>query len=110
MRKLALALAVLVVSAIPAFAQCGIASHYGIGDGFHGRKTASGERFNAHGYTAAHRTLAFGTVLHVTNPRTGRSVSVRINDRGPFIRGRILDLSSGAARSIGLGGTGKVCF
>lgn len=68
----------------------------------HGRKTASGERFNAGGFTAAHRTLKFGTKVRVTNLRTGKSVVVRINDRGPFIRGRIIDLAYGAARAVGL--------
>ncbi len=67
-----------------------------------GRLTASGERFNQHGFTAASRTLPFGTLLHVTNPTTGQSVIVRINDRGPFIRGRDLDLARGAAAAIGM--------
>lgn len=67
-----------------------------------GSLTASGERFNQHGFTAASRTLPFGTRLHVTNPATGRSVIVRINDRGPFIRGRDLDLARGAAAAIGM--------
>jgi rare lipoprotein A len=64
--------------------------------------TANGERYNPHGLTAAHKTLPFGTKVRVTNLRTGRSVVVRINDRGPFIRGRIIDLSLGAARVVGL--------
>jgi len=84
----------------------GHASWYG--PGFHGRKTASGERFNANGMTAAHRTLPFGTKLLVENPQNGRSVIVRVNDRGPFIRGRSIDLARGAAQSIGLSGTGTV--
>lgn len=67
-----------------------------------GSLTASGERFNQHGFTAASRTLPFGTRLHVTNPATGRSVVVRINDRGPFVRGRDLDLARGAAAAIGM--------
>jgi rare lipoprotein A len=75
-----------------------------------GRRTASGERFNPDGLTAAHRTLPFGTRLTVTNPRTGKSVEVVINDRGPFSRGLHLDLSRGAARAIGLTGTGTVCI
>ena len=82
----------------------GIASWYG--PGFHGRKTASGERFNQNALTAAHRSLPFGTRVKVTNLNNGRSVVVRINDRGPFTRGRIVDLSSGAARIIGLKGSG----
>ena len=73
-----------------------------------GYRTASGERFNPNGFTAAHRTLPFGTRLQVTNPRTGRSVVVRINDRGPFVRGRSLDLARGAAFAIGMRGTGAV--
>jgi rare lipoprotein A len=67
-----------------------------------GSVTASGEHFNEHGYTAASRTLPFGTRLYVTNPATGRSVIVRINDRGPFVAGRDLDLSRGAAAAIGM--------
>lgn len=67
-----------------------------------GRRTASGEHFNPDGYTAASRTLPFGTKLRVTNPATGRSVIVRVNDRGPFVKGRSLDLSRGAAAAIGM--------
>jgi rare lipoprotein A len=79
----------------------GIASYYGNESG---SKTASGQRFNQNAMTAAHRTLPFGTKLRVTHG--GRSVVVTINDRGPFIRGRVLDLSTGAARAIGLTGAG----
>lgn len=78
----------------------GRASWYG--PGFHGRRTASGERFNQNAMTAAHRTLPFGTLVRVTNMRNNRQVVVRINDRGPYSHGRILDLSAGAARTIGL--------
>ncbi|MEB3309656.1 MAG: septal ring lytic transglycosylase RlpA family protein [Snowella sp.] len=78
----------------------GIASWYG--PGFHGRRTANGERYNQHGLTAAHRSLPFGTRVRVTNLRNGQSVTVRINDRGPFIGGRVIDLSAGAARAIGV--------
>ena len=78
----------------------GVASYYG--KRFHGRRTANGERFDMHGYTAAHRTLPFGSKVIVTNPATGRSVTVRINDRGPFTRGRTIDLSRRAAEDIGL--------
>jgi rare lipoprotein A len=77
-----------------------VASYYG--PGFHGRTTANGERFDANALTAAHRTLPFGTRVKVTNPATGRSVVVRINDRGPFRRGREIDLSARAARMLGL--------
>ena len=82
------------------FLASGVASYYG--RELAGRRTASGERFNPNGMTAAHRTLPLGTRIRVTNPATGRSVVVRVNDRGPFVRGRILDLSHGAARAIGL--------
>lgn len=73
-----------------------------------GRRTANGERFNPNGLTAAHRSLPFGTRVRVTNRVTGRSVVVRINDRGPFVGGRQIDLARGAARAIGMGGTSYV--
>ena len=84
----------------------GQASHYGCGDGFHGRRTASGSLFNAYGMTAAHRTIRFGTKLQIylmdkNGHREGKPVVVKVTDRGPFIRGRILDLSCGAARALG---------
>jgi rare lipoprotein A (peptidoglycan hydrolase) len=75
-----------------------------------GRQTASGQAFNPQGMTAAHRTLPFGTRLTVTNPRTGKSVNVIVNDRGPFVSGVSLDLSLGAAQAIGMHGTGAVCI
>ena len=78
----------------------GVASYYG--KRFHGRLTANGERFDMNAMTAAHKTLPFGTRVLVTNPANGRSVMVRINDRGPFIRGRTIDLSRGAAEQIGM--------
>jgi rare lipoprotein A len=78
----------------------GRASWYGYR--FQGRRTASGERFNAGAYTAAHRRLPFGTRVKVTNIRNGRSVVVRINDRGPYARGRVIDLSKAAAQAIGM--------
>ncbi len=84
------------------------ASFYGQRDGFHGKKTASGEAFDANALTAAHRTYPFGTLLEVTNPENGRSVRVRVNDRGPFVRGRSLDLSARAARDLGFTGKGVV--
>jgi len=86
--------------------QSGGASWYG--PGFHGRKTANGERFNTHAMTAAHRSLPFGTRVKVTNHRTGNSVVVRINDRGPFVGGRIIDLSQASARAIGISGVSQV--
>ena len=78
----------------------GKASWYG--KKFHGRPTASGEIYNSNAMTAAHRSLPFGTRVKVTNLNNGRSVVVPINDRGPFIKGRIIDVSAGAARSLGM--------
>lgn len=96
-----IAAATLALSA-PAAADSwsGVASYYG--PGFHGRRTANGERFDQNAMTAAHKTLPFGTRLRVTNPATGKSVTVRINDRGPFHGNRVLDLSKGAAAVIGM--------
>ena len=79
--------------------ESGMASFYG--NEFQSRKTANGERFDQAKPTAAHRTLPFGTRLKVTNTQNGKSVVVRVNDRGPFAKGRILDLSSSAFKSIG---------
>lgn len=79
----------------------GMASFYG-----YRSKTANGEMMNPSAMTAAHKTLPFGTRVRVTNTRTGRSVIVRINDRGPFIRGRIIDVSTGAAKVLGMIGAG----
>jgi rare lipoprotein A len=76
----------------------------------HGKRTASGEAFNPGGLTAAHRSLPFGTRVRVVNKNNGRSVVVRINDRGPFIGGRIIDLSRGAAQSIGVAGVAAVAL
>jgi rare lipoprotein A len=73
-----------------------------------GTRTASGEHFNPNGFTAAHRTLPFGTRVAVTNPANGRTVVVRINDRGPFVRGVSLDLARGAAFAIGMRGNATV--
>jgi rare lipoprotein A len=86
----------------------GMASYYA--DKFAGRKTASGEKYRRGKKTAAHQTLPFGTRVKVTNLANGRSVNVRINDRGPFARGRIIDLSKSAARKVGMlrSGTAKV--
>lgn len=84
----------------------GKASYYG--KEFNGRKTASGEYFNLRHFTAAHRTLAFGTNVRVINLENGRNVVVRINDRGPFMKGRIIDISPAAAKEIGLTGTANV--
>lgn len=86
----------------------GVASYYG--NELAGHRTASGERFNPGLLTAAHRTLPLGSMVRVTNPANGKSVVVRINDRGPFARGRVLDLSKAAASQIGLvaRGSGRV--
>ena len=85
-----------------ALAQSGIASVYS------GGKTANGERAHAHRMTAAHRTLPFGTMVRVTHRKNGKSVVVRINDRGPFIRGRVIDLTPAAARALGFNGLAPV--
>ena len=102
------AASVMDVSAEAEPLQRGAASWYG--PGFHGRKTANGERFNANAMTAAHRSLPFGTRLKVTNERTGRSVVVRINDRGPYAHGRVIDLSKASAQAIGISGVGSVAL
>lgn len=88
-----------------AFAECGIASTYSSGS-----KTANGERYNHMGISAAHKSLPFGTRVVVRNQRTGRSITVRINDRGPFIAGRIIDLSTGAKNALGMDGLASVCL
>jgi rare lipoprotein A len=84
----------------PLFEETGLASWYGAP--FHNLKTSNGETYNMHAFTAAHRTLPLGTIVRVTNVKTGSSAIVRITDRGPFIRGRILDLSFAAAKKVGL--------
>jgi rare lipoprotein A len=81
----------------------GSASYY-----WHGTRVASGDTFDPHGLTAAHRTLPFGTRVRVTDPASGRNVVVIINDRGPFTRGRVLDLSLGAAKVLGMTGRGVI--
>lgn len=82
----------------------GTASYYA--DKFHGRKTANGEIFNMHDLTAAHKTLPFGTIVRVTNLKNNKSVKLRINDRGPFVKNRIIDLSLAAAKELDMLGTG----
>ena len=94
-----------IASEIARNMQSGRASWYG--PGFHGRRTASGERFHAGAMTAAHRTLPFGTRVRVTHVGSGRSVVVRINDRGPFHGGRIIDLAAGPAQMLGLKSAGS---
>lgn len=86
------------------FRQRGTASWYG--KKFHGRKTSNGETYDMYGISAAHKTLPFDTMVRVHNRRNGRKLDVRINDRGPFVKGRIIDLSYGAAQKLGLVGPG----
>ena len=102
MRKIRLIFSVALFFAlcVPCFAnemfKTGVVASF-YADKFHGRKTASGEKFNMYDYTAAHKTLPFGTILKVTNLSNGKSVNVRVNDRGPFAKGREIDLSKAAA-------------
>ncbi len=117
-RLLVVALAALLLSTAPeaqtrtlpggrraeARLEAGTASYYAAS--LHGRRTASGERYDRHALTAAHRTLPFGTRLRVTNQRNGRTVIVRVNDRGPFHRSRVIDLSGAAADALGMRGAG----
>ena len=91
-------LAIFCSTSLPARAESGIASVYS------GEKTANGEYAHATAFTAAHRTLPFGTFVEVTNTRSRRSVIVRINDRGPFIAGRVIDLTPAGAKAIGSNG------
>lgn len=93
---------------VAAYAEVGHASFYG--NKFNGRSTASGEKFTQSKLTAAHKRYAFGTLVKVTNLANGKSVIVRINDRGPFVRGRVIDVSMSAAKSLGFvrAGTAKV--
>ena len=91
-----------LVAATPAVTPLGTGSASYYADRFHGKRTASGEAFDQAAYTAAHRTLPFGSLVRVTNPGTGASVVVRINDRGPFTRGREIDVSRAAAEELGL--------
>jgi rare lipoprotein A len=91
---------------------CGYVSHYGIGDGYHGQRAADGSRFDAYGLTVAHRSLPFGTRLRVVNPANGKSVVVKVSDRGPFAYDRTLDLSYGAFARIASPsqGVARLCF
>ena len=88
----------------PSFSESGLASWYG--KAHQGRRTASGEKFDPRALTAAHPSLALGSIVRVTSVETGRSIKVRINDRGPHVRGRIIDLSAEAARALALDGDG----
>jgi len=98
-RYLILSLLLLLVAPSLHANETGIGCWYG--KVFHGRKTASGERYDMYGYTAAHRTLPFNTIVKVTNLQNKRSVKVRITDRGPYTRNRIIDLSYAAAKKLG---------
>lgn len=99
----------LLAAAVGAHAETCIASQYGVGDGYHGKRTASGAIFNTYALTAAMRSpVPLGSRRTVTNLANGRSVSVLINDRGPFVRGRCVDLSRAAANAIGMGGLARV--
>ena len=99
----ALCFSTVFIGALPAAnAQTGIASIYS------GGKTANGETAKASGMTAAHKTLPFGTLVRVTHQHTGRSIVVRINDRGPFVRGRVIDVTPAAARALGFSGLAPV--
>jgi rare lipoprotein A len=91
-----------------ASAESGIASVYGSRDGYAGRKTASGERMNPSAMIAAHRTLPFGARVTVKNRKNGKIAVVRIVDRGPFVRGRVIDVSPAAARALGFSGLAPV--
>ena len=95
-----LAFGALAPLAAEAASSCGIASFYGLNDGFAGRLTANGERFTPSKLTTAHPSLPFGTKVRVTNQANGKSVVVRVNDRGPFYGSRIIDLSHGAFAQI----------
>jgi rare lipoprotein A len=115
-RLLLAALAIAGV-ATPARAETCIASQYGVGDGYHGKHTASGARFNTYAgasgryddpFTVAHKTHRFGTVLRITNLANGRAISAVVTDRGPFVKGRCVDLGRAGANAIGMGGTARV--
>lgn len=104
---IAAATSILVLATpIQAEAQSGKASWYG--PGFHGRTTANGERYNQNAYTAAHKSYKFGTRLCVKNLRNGKGITVRVNDRGPFVRGRVVDVSKQAATRLGMMRSGVV--
>ena len=108
--RVAACAAVLALFSTAAYAQCGGASWYG--PGFNGKRAASGEIFNENAMTAAHRSRPFGTKVRVVDQRTGNSVDVTINDRGPFHGKRIIDLSKAAATALGFRnrGTTSVCL
>lgn len=106
MMKSILFLSILLFCNELSASQIGTASWYG--PGFHGKRTASGDKFNKHSLTAAHKTIKLGTKVKVTNLFNNKSVIVLINDRGPYSRGRIIDLSQAAKNQLEMGGTTKV--
>ena len=113
--KFLVALALPGLFILPAHAnssQCTTVSHYGVGDGYGYQRTASGERLDPYGYSAAHRSLPFGTRVRLLNPQNGKTVTVRINDRGPYVAGRTFDLSYGAFSKIASPSSGiaRVCY
>ena len=107
MKRLASFTLIVICLATPSFADQVVRATW-YGNELRGHRTASGETFNPGGRTAAHKSLAFGTCLVIGNPKTGRKVAVRVNDRGPFTPGVMLDLSSGAAEAIGMRSTQSV--
>jgi rare lipoprotein A len=110
MIRVLVATATVFMLALPAaageahFFEEGLASWYG--GKFHGRQTASGERYDKNGISCAHKTLPFGTVLLVTNLDNGKNLRIRVNDRGPFVKGRVIDCSEAAAEKLGFRGAG----
>lgn len=103
---LAAVLAAFLLSAVPAMASTMVASHYGVGDGYDGKRGANGEIFSAYAFTAAHKTLPFGTMLKVTNLASGKSACVEVTDRGPFHAGRQLDVAYIVAVKLGFKNAG----
>jgi rare lipoprotein A len=111
LRSVIMAALLLCASTSIVLAEVCQASQYGVGDGYHGRRAADGSIFNTWArspYTLAHRSLPFGTIVTVTNLRNGRSIRARVTDRGPYVRGRCVDLGRAGADAIGMGGTTQV--
>jgi rare lipoprotein A len=111
MKTAILAALALACAASSSAAETCEASQYGVGDGYHGRRTASGETFNTYArdpFTVAHKTRPFGSVVTITNLGNGRSIRAVVNDRGPFVAGRCVDLGRAGAIALGMGGTARV--
>lgn len=109
--KTAIAFLLLFAMSATAHAETCIASQYGIGDGYHGKRTASGAIFNTHAsnpYTVAHKTRPLGSWVTVTNLANSRSITAKVTDRGPYIAGRCVDLGRAGADAIGMGGLARV--